>query len=120
MAGNLVLRFLVELATYAALGYWGASVPAPWAVRVALAVATPAAAVAVWTQLLAPRATHRLREPGALVSEVVICVGAAVALAVSASPTLGAVLGATAIANAVVVRVFARRQGRRSQREERR
>ena len=110
MGGNLALRFLVELATYAALGYWGASVSAPFAARAALAVAVPAAAIVLWTQLLAPKAAHHLREPGALLVEVAIFAGGAAALAAAGSAALGAALGGLSVANAVLVRLGNRTQ----------
>jgi len=55
-AANLVLRFLLELAALAALGYWGGTIPATTAVRAALAVALPVAAATFWGAFVAPRA----------------------------------------------------------------
>ena len=67
---NMALRFIVEMAAYAALGYWGASNPSLLIVRVALAVLTPLAAMVLWWLLLAPKARWRLRDPLAIVSEL--------------------------------------------------
>ena len=53
---NLALRFLLELAALASLGYWGGTAPAGAAARAALAVALPVAAAAFWGMFVAPRA----------------------------------------------------------------
>jgi hypothetical protein len=55
-AANLALRFLLELAALAALGYWGATVDADTAARVALGVGLPLAAALFWGMFVAPRA----------------------------------------------------------------
>jgi Protein of unknown function (DUF2568) len=109
IAVNLGVRLLVELGAYAALGYWGASVAAPLAERALLAVLTPAAAIALWSLFLAPRARLPLREPEALALELAIFAGAAAALALSGPAALGAAGGAVAAANALLIRVLGRR-----------
>jgi hypothetical protein len=98
------LRFTVELASYAALGYWGSSVSHVAAVRVALAILAPAAAIAIWGMFLAPRARQRLAGPGALCLELVVFVGASAAAAVSVSVAGGLALGVVATANAFTMR----------------
>jgi Protein of unknown function (DUF2568) len=59
---NLAVKFLLELAAFAALAYWGATIGhGVWAV--VLAIAAPLAAVIVWALFCAPRARRRLKLP---------------------------------------------------------
>jgi di/tricarboxylate transporter len=103
---NLVVRVTVELASYAALGYFGANLHfADW-LRAVFALALPAAAIVVWALLLAPRARWPLADPAALLLELVVFVGAAVALGIAGSPVAAVVLGVVASANAMLLRVF--------------
>ena len=55
-AGNLALRFLLELASLVALGYWGASTTNSAVVRVLLGVGLPLAVAIFWGAFVAPRA----------------------------------------------------------------
>jgi hypothetical protein len=105
----MALRFIVEMTAYAALGYWGAVNHSPLIVRVTLAIVTPLAAMALWSLLLAPKARWRLRDPMALVSELAVFTGAAVALGVSGPEWLSEVFIAVAVVNTFLVRVFERR-----------
>lgn len=106
LAGNLGLRFLVELAVFASLGYAGASASGSDVVRVVWASVLPLGAIALWSRFLSPKATRRLREPNATLLEVSIFLGTAIALARSASVAFGATLGGVAVANALLVRVL--------------
>jgi hypothetical protein len=108
-AANLILRFFVELAAYAALGYWGASVRGSTVVRTSLTVVAPLIAIVVWSLFLAPKARWRLSDPMAVVLELTIFVSAAIAFASSGPSALAAVFGSVAVVNTVLVRVFARR-----------
>jgi hypothetical protein len=56
---NLALKFLLELAAFAAFAIWGADVGAG-ASAVILAVAAPLVAVLLWARFAAPRSAHRL------------------------------------------------------------
>jgi len=103
---NLALRFVLELASYAALGYWGASVGNIVAVRVALAIVVPAAAIALWVAFLAPKARRRLEGPSGLALELVVFLGASAAASVSVSVGAGLALGVVATANALALRAL--------------
>jgi hypothetical protein len=50
---NLALRFVLELAALATLGYWGATADKGRLVRVGLAVAAPLVAAIAWVLALA-------------------------------------------------------------------
>ncbi len=103
---NLALRFALELASYAALGYWAASVGNIVAVHVALAILVPAAAMALWVAFLAPKAPRRLEGPSGLALELVVFLGASAAASVSVSLGAGLALGVVATANALALRAL--------------
>jgi hypothetical protein len=103
---NLGLRFGVELATYAALAYWGTSVDAPVAVRASLAVAVPLVAVVAWSQLLAPKAPRRLDGAVAAVVELSLFAMAAWALVASGLVVAGAVYGSLAVTTSSATRAL--------------
>ena len=94
----LGLRFLLELAALAALGWWGSTVH--WA----LAVLAPVAAAALWGALVAPKAARRLRDPARLVVELVVFFGAGAALAAAGHAALGIALALVAAADCALVR----------------
>jgi Protein of unknown function (DUF2568) len=108
IVANLGVRFVVEMAAYAALAYWGVSTGAPPAGRVALAIVAPVSALIVWWMFLAPKAQWHADEPFALVLELAVFAAAAVGLAVSGSAVLGSLLGVVAAGNACVLRVLQR------------
>ncbi len=105
-AVNLGLRFCVELATFASLGYWGASINASVALRTLLAVAAPLVAIVAWSRLLAPRAPRRLAGVAALVVELSIFASAALALVSSGLGTVGLLYASLAVVNAILTRSF--------------
>jgi Na+-transporting NADH:ubiquinone oxidoreductase subunit NqrE len=102
---NLALRFALELCAFAALGYWGSQATSSTVSRIVLAIVTPAAAIVVWGLFVAPKATVKVSEAARWAIEVVVFVGAAVALVASGHVILGLVLGAVAVANGALVRV---------------
>jgi hypothetical protein len=69
---NLVLRFLLELCALAALGYGGAHLRAPFAARVAVALAAPLAAALAWGAVVSPKARVRAPAPVRLLVEVAV------------------------------------------------
>jgi ABC-type spermidine/putrescine transport system permease subunit II len=54
---NLAVKFLLELAAFAAFAYWGAET-GTGATAVVLAILAPAAAVAIWSVFAAPRSSR--------------------------------------------------------------
>ncbi|HEY5096773.1 MAG TPA: YrdB family protein [Acidimicrobiales bacterium] len=103
-AVNLGVRCCVELATFASLGYWGASVSGSMAFRTLLAVAAPLVAIGVWSRWLAPRAPRRLTGSAALTVELSIFAAATPALVASGLGLVGLIYAALAAANAVLIR----------------
>jgi hypothetical protein len=101
---NDVLRFSLELAALVAFALWGASALSGfWAY--ALACGAVLLAVAYWGLLIAPKATHRLKDPVRLAAEVVFFCAAAVAALAAGRTLFALVLAPLAIANAIVLRV---------------
>jgi hypothetical protein len=94
------VRFLLELAALAALGWWG-STQAAW-----LAAALPVAAALLWGAFASPKA----RWPsfaGRLAVEVAVFGGAAAALWATGRHALGIVFAAVAFVDGVAVRIYA-------------
>ncbi|MGA3149069.1 MAG: YrdB family protein [Acidimicrobiales bacterium] len=105
---NLAVRVCVELGAYASLSFWGASLTAWPAANVSLAIVAPLAAILVWVRYLAPKARRPLHDPGALVAELAVFAGSALALAVSGPVALAIAFAAVAIANTFLIRILGR------------
>ena len=82
-ATNLLLKFLLELAAFAAFAYWGGTVGSG-AVSVVLAIAAPAVAIVLWAVFAAPRSDHRLSTAARIPFELGIFGLAVVALLAAA------------------------------------
>ncbi len=76
---NLVLRFLLELAALAAVGYWGWTTGAG-VMRPVLAVGSVATVVVVWTLFIRPDPTIELARPLRFVLELGVWAAAGAAL----------------------------------------
>lgn len=77
---NLTLRFALELAALAALGYWGFTLDQPLWVRVVAAIAAPLLAATIWGTFVSPKATRRLVDPSRFGVEMLIFGAASLAL----------------------------------------
>ena len=96
-AANLGLRFLLELAALAALAYWG------WGVSWVLAIAAPAAWVALWATFGSPKAKVTLSPPQRVVFEAVVFGAAAVGLWAAGQAVWAVALFAAWAANKAVL-----------------
>jgi len=103
-AANLALRFVLELCAFAALGYWGSDATSTDVWCIVLAILTPAAAIVVWGLFVAPKARVKVSEPVRWAIELVVFVGAAVALAAAGQTVLGVALAVIAAGNGAIVR----------------
>lgn len=101
---NLAARFLVELAMYASLADWGATIAGPVLVRVVLGVLAPLGAVTLWSRYLSPKARRRLSGPAGLAAELSLFSAASAGLALSGHVALAAGLEVVAVTNALLVR----------------
>jgi Protein of unknown function (DUF2568) len=102
----LTVRFASELALLAVLAVAGTGADVGVAWRIVLAVVGPALAVAIWGQLIAPRARHRLRDPVRLAVETVLFVVSSAALALAGHVIPAAVFAVLATGIAVLVRII--------------
>jgi Protein of unknown function (DUF2568) len=104
-SANLAVKFLLELAAFAAFAYWGA---ATWtgAVSIVAAIAAPALAVAVWSVYAAPRSPRRLRLAARAPLELAVFGLAVAALAVTGAIVLAIVFGVVAAVNAALLLLF--------------
>ncbi|SNT45334.1 Protein of unknown function [Asanoa hainanensis] len=98
-ATALLLRFLLELAALAAIGYGGWSIADPIWARALLAAALVATAVAVWSRWVAPRAAHKLPDPQRLLPKWLVFGGASAALVATGHWLLGVILAVLAAAD---------------------
>lgn len=102
-AANLALRFALEMAVLAAYALWGASL-LDGPLRVLSSVLCVVLATVGWGVLVAPKSQRRLADPGRLVAEVLIVVGAGAALWSAGRPGVGIGLTVVALSNAALVR----------------
>ena len=79
-AANLALKFVLELAAFAALAVWGATV-GDGAVQVLVAVAAPLTAIVLWGVFAAPKSSSRLSTGPRVAFELTVFGLAVVALA---------------------------------------
>jgi hypothetical protein len=84
---NLALRFLLELAALAALGYWGFRTGSTPLLKGLLGLAAPLLMALVWGTWIAPAARRRLHDPPRLLLELGVWAAATVALIAAARPT---------------------------------
>lgn len=106
---NAVLALLTELGLLAAAIAIGLLCPLPLGVRITLAVVLPAAVIAAWGVLLAPRSPHRVGPRARLLTEAALFALAAIGLALvdAALPAvlLTVVAGARLILGAAIGRI---------------
>ena len=99
-AANLALKFLLELAAFAALAYWGADI------SIVVAIAAPAVAIALWAVFAAPKSARRLPAATRIPFELLVFGAAVAGLAAAGAATAAAVLGVAVVVNAVLLTVF--------------
>jgi hypothetical protein len=87
---SLALRFLLELAALAAVGYWGVTTGQGLLQQVALGLGAPLVFAAVWGVFVSPKAPRRLAGVSRLGLELVLFGAAAGALWVAGHPALAA------------------------------
>ena len=103
---NLGVRFfVVELGGLAAAAYWGWEATSS-AGRWYLAVAAPAAFIAVWGLFISPKARIQVSKHVALAIELVLLGFVAAGLAVAGPGWLGIAYGAVALVSGVLNHAF--------------
>lgn len=100
---NLALRFFLELAAWAALGYWGFQTGDGPLMKAVLTIGAPLAAVVLWGLFGAPRALHPVGEPWHLLLEVVVFGAAIPALIAIGQPGWAVVFGGLLVVNRLLI-----------------
>jgi Protein of unknown function (DUF2568) len=98
-AGNLALKFGIEVAAIASLGYWGSSLDGSLLSAVMMVLA-PAAMIALWARFAAPKASRRLPLSGRIPLELTVLLGAALALLAAGQGAFAAVVATAVVLNA--------------------
>jgi hypothetical protein len=105
-AGNLVLRFVLELAALAALAYWGFHTGHTAIADVVLGLGAPLVAAVVWGVFAAPNSARRLRGGALVAVQSAVFAAAAVGLAAAGQPVLAIVFALVVAVNSVLLRVL--------------
>ena len=100
---NLGVRFLLELGSLAAFGYWGWTLRGPTAARLAAAVGLPLLVGAGWGLFVSPRARYSTGRVGQASLGLVVFLAAAGALYARGHVRLAAVGGAVAALSSLLV-----------------
>jgi hypothetical protein len=104
-AANLLLKFVLEVAAFAAFADWGSGLDGT-AASVAVAIAAPLVAVVLWGVLAAPRSTHRLRTAARIPFELAVFALAAVALATADQPALAVAFASLVVVNSLLLTLY--------------
>lgn len=105
---NDALRFFLELGMLAAVAYWGWW-EAHGVLRWVLVFAAPAVVIAVWGRFMAPKSSHRVRDPWRLALELLLFGSAVAALARADDPIGAIVFGALVATHLALSFVLAQR-----------
>jgi len=97
----MTIRFVCELAALGVLGWWGKHTGG-----VALAIALPVMAGALWGAWVAPKAKRRLGDPARFAVESIVWSSAIIALVLLGQPLAAAGFGIAAFATALGARRF--------------
>jgi hypothetical protein len=102
-SANLALRFLLELAGLAALGYWGFATHRGPFVRLVFTIGAPLLMAVVWGAFIAPRAPAAVRRPVRAVMELAIFGLAAAGLGAAGKVALAWAFGAAVVLSEVLL-----------------
>jgi hypothetical protein len=97
------MMFVLELCMLASLAYWGAQAGGSTAGDIALAIAAPLAAAAVWSRYAAPRSPRRLPRGRRVALESCVFAIAALALVAAGAPLAGLVFAALVALDTVLL-----------------
>jgi hypothetical protein len=100
----LVVRFVLELAALAALGYWGFTTGGDTLTKIVLGLGAPLLAAVLWGLFVSPKARFGNEVLRAVV-ETVVFGGAVLALAAAGRTQLAIVFASIALLDSVLVRL---------------
>jgi hypothetical protein len=110
VAANLGLRFLLELAALAAVGWWGWHTGGSTLGRLALATVLPLVVAVVWGVFIAPKARVKVSRPVWYALQIVIFGSASLALASVWSPWAGVAFALIVVANIALLAIAGERR----------
>ncbi|OLT23897.1 hypothetical protein BJF79_14185 [Actinomadura sp. CNU-125] len=99
---NEGLAFIIEMAAFAALAWWGFTVGDAVLVNVLLGIGAPAAAIVLWGLFAAPKARFDAGLPVVLAVKTIVFAAAALAVFGVGHPVLAAVFAAITLVNTVL------------------
>ena len=108
VAINLALRFFLELAGIAALGYAGFQISSNALVRWLVAVGAPLVLIVAWALLVAPNTENGLSQPVKDVVGTVLLLSAAGALGIAGQVRYAAIFGIAVLINGLLLFVLGR------------
>ena len=100
---NLAVRFLLELGSLAAFGYWGATLPAGSAVRVSAAIALPLLVAGLWGAFISPKARVPTGRAGRAGLGLVVFLAASALLYLRGHEPLAVTFAIVALISSIVV-----------------
>lgn len=109
-SANLAVRLLLEVASLAALGYWGWVTAETVTLQVIQVAVAPALFAVAWGLVISPKAPRRLSDPVRLLVEIGLFALVAGALAGAGQPAL-ALIFAVAVGVHLVLMVRWRQRG---------
>ena len=104
-AVNLALKFLLELAAFAAVVVWGAGVGSG-VVSVLVAAVAGIAVIGLWARFAAPRSERRLPARSRIAFELGVFALACAALAATGHGTLAVIFAVLVLLNAALLGAF--------------
>ena len=110
VASNLGLRFLLEVAALAAVGWWGWHIGGSTWGRLVLAIVLPLGVALVWGALIAPKARVKVSRPVWYGLQVLIFGAAALALVSVWSPWAGVAFALIVAANTALLAIVGERR----------
>ena len=103
---NLVVRFLAELAGFAAVAYAGFQIAAPMPLPAVAGIGAAAAFIVAWWLVVAPKTNNGLAQPQKDLIGTALLLVAAGALAAVGQPGLGIAFAAIVVVNAALLFAF--------------
>jgi hypothetical protein len=100
---NLGVRFLLELASLASFGFWGATVHVSGALRAVLAIVLPLAAALLWGLFVSPKARYSTGRPGQVGLGLIVFLVAALLLRDRGHVAMAAVFAVTAVISSLLL-----------------
>lgn len=103
---NLLIRFLLELAMLAAVGYWGFRTGSGWVMKIILGIGLPILIAVIWGLFVAPKAAYPLHGAAHLALGFVLLGSGAVALFASGRADLAWIYAIILVVNQVLLSLW--------------